>query len=108
MGIILTMEKAAKEIDIRRNENKKEIGYDALWSLSTAKPGFGILQIRDNNAETYWQSDGSQPHHINIQFERKTWVSQVSIYTDHGIDESYTPREISIFVGTFQNCIQQY
>ena len=26
---------------------------------------------RDNNTETYWQSDGPQPHLINIQFHKK-------------------------------------
>lgn len=27
----------------------------AVWSLSTAKPGNGVEQLRDDNAETYWQ-----------------------------------------------------
>ena len=26
---------------------------------------------RDNNTETYWQSDGPQPHLVNIQFHKK-------------------------------------
>lgn len=30
--------------------------------------GFGVDQLRDDNLETYWQSDGSQPHLVNIQF----------------------------------------
>ena len=45
----------------------REIGKDAVWSLSTAKPGNGVEQLRDDNTETYWQSDGTQPHLINIQ-----------------------------------------
>lgn len=32
-----------------------EIGREACWSLSSAKPGFGIEQLRDDNLDTYWQ-----------------------------------------------------
>lgn len=32
-----------------------EIGGLAVWSLSTAKPGNGVEQLRDDNTETYWQ-----------------------------------------------------
>ena len=34
----------------------REIGDNACWSISSAKAGNGIEQIRDNNIETYWQS----------------------------------------------------
>ena len=37
-------------------------------SLSLVILGFGVDQLRDDNLETYWQSDGSQPHLVNIQF----------------------------------------
>ena len=50
--------------------------------MSSCKPGFGVEQIRDDNYETYWQSDGQLPHLVNIQFKRKTTVSAVAIYTD--------------------------
>ena len=46
----------------------REIGDQAVWSLSSCKPGFGIDQLRDDNFDTYWQSDGPQPHLVNIQF----------------------------------------
>jgi len=32
-----------------------EIGDLAVWSLSTAKPGNGVEQLRDDNSDTYWQ-----------------------------------------------------
>jgi len=77
-----------------------ELGLDkAIWTLSTAKPGNGIEQLRDNNLETYWQSDGVQPHFINIQFLRKMSVSKVCLYLDYNLDESYTPKKISIKCG---------
>jgi len=31
--------------------------------------GYGVNFLRDNNLETFWQSDGSQPHMVNIQFK---------------------------------------
>ncbi|MEJ1286164.1 hypothetical protein NN561_017168 [Cricetulus griseus] len=36
--------------------------------IVAGRPGFGVDQLRDDNLETYWQSDGSQPHLVNIQF----------------------------------------
>ena len=50
----------------------REIGDQAIWSLSSCKPGFGIDQLRDDNFDTYWQSDGPQPHLVNIQFRFAT------------------------------------
>lgn len=34
----------------------REIGREAVWSLSSAKPGNGVDQLRDESIETYWQS----------------------------------------------------
>lgn len=35
---------------------RREIGREAVWSLSSAKPGNGVDQLRDESTETYWQS----------------------------------------------------
>ncbi|GMG15385.1 unnamed protein product [Phytophthora fragariaefolia] len=50
--------------------------------------------------DTYWQSDGVQPHLINVQFSRKTTVKEVALYLDYKLDESYTPKKIAIRVGS--------
>ena len=78
----------------------REIGHEAVWSLSTAKPGNGVEQLRDNNSDTYWQSDGGQPHRINIQFHKKMSISQIWFYLDYKLDESYTPKKMCIRCGT--------
>mmetsp|Transcript_8278 Transcript_8278/g.9781 ORF Transcript_8278/g.9781 Transcript_8278/m.9781 type:complete len:185 (-) Transcript_8278:174-728(-) len=83
-----------------RNSDKREIGNEAVWSLSTAKPGNGVEQLRDDNNDTYWQSDGSQPHLINIQFHKKMSIAEVSFYLDYKLDESYTPKKLSVRAGT--------
>lgn len=77
-------------------KNYKEIGDLALWTLSSAKQGNGIFQLRDSNAETFWQSDGPIPHLITIQFQQKVKISNIAIYLDLKTDESYTPEVISI------------
>lgn len=56
------------------NQTRREIGSEAVWTLSSAKMGNGVEQLRDDNTNTFWQSDGSQPHLINIQFMKKTRV----------------------------------
>ena len=63
----------------------REIGREALcWQLSSAKPGNGVEQIRDQSTDTYWQSDGvSQPHWIQVHFARREvfeyWAHAASI-----------------------------
>jgi anaphase-promoting complex subunit 10 len=81
-------------------QNLVEIGRQAVWSLSSAKNGNGVQQLLDNNVETFWQSDGLQPHFINIQFHKVMKVKQLSIYCNYKMDESYTPKQISIRIGS--------
>eukprot|EP00347_Sterkiella_histriomuscorum_P022182 403331386 len=81
------------------NSQRREIGDLAVWTLSSAKPGNGVEQIRDDQVSTFWQSDGTQPHYVNIQFLKKMRVQEISLYLDFKTDESYTPSKISIRVG---------
>mmetsp|Transcript_119737 Transcript_119737/g.298667 ORF Transcript_119737/g.298667 Transcript_119737/m.298667 type:complete len:197 (+) Transcript_119737:122-712(+) len=88
-------------------DDSREIGDEAAWSLSSAKPGNGVEQLRDDNTETFWQSDGPQPHLISIQFPRKVRVSELRLYTSFKIDESYTPSCISVRIGTSHHDLQE-
>jgi hypothetical protein len=49
----------------------REVGLLAVWTVTSAKPGNGVELLRDGREDTYWQSDGSQPHLVNIQFQKK-------------------------------------
>ena len=40
------------------NSVRREIGDQAVWSLSSAKSGNGVDQLRDGQVATFWQSDG--------------------------------------------------
>ena len=77
----------------------REIGLEAIWTVSSAKAGNGVAQLRDWSPDSYWQSDGLQPHFINIHFLKRVSVSEISFYLDFSLDESYTPRKISIKSG---------
>lgn len=83
-----------------RYRDKQEIGGHAVWTLSSVKQGFGVEQLRDHNIETFWQSDGIQPHFINIQFFKKSTIQEIAFYSEFKQDESYTPHKLSIRAGT--------
>ncbi|XP_057421983.1 anaphase-promoting complex subunit 10 [Lotus japonicus] len=76
-----------------------ELGKKAAWSVSSCKPGNSVSSLRDQNLETFWQSDGAQPHLVNIQFQKKVRLQLVVLYVDFKLDESYTPSKISIRAG---------
>ncbi|KAL8520876.1 hypothetical protein ACS0TY_011434 [Phlomoides rotata] len=80
--------------DLREMAAKK-----AAWSVSSCKPGNGVASLRDDNLDTFWQSDGAQPHLVNIQFQKKVKLQLVVLYVDFKLDESYTPSKISIRAG---------
>ena len=73
---------------------------EASWTLSSAKPGNGIEQLLDGNSDTFWQSDGTQPHTVTIQFYRKTKLTDVWLLLNFRADESYTPLQLSIRIGS--------
>ncbi|XP_078443954.1 anaphase promoting complex 10 [Wolffia australiana] len=77
----------------------REMAKKAAWSVSSCKPGNGVLLLRDDNLETYWQSDGAQPHLVNIQFQKKVKLQLLVLYVDFKLDESYTPSRISVRAG---------
>ncbi|CAI9110791.1 OLC1v1010876C1 [Oldenlandia corymbosa var. corymbosa] len=81
------------------DEDLTEMGKKAAWTVSSCKPGNGVVSLRDDNLDTYWQSDGAQPHLVNIQFQKKVKLQLVVVYVDFKLDESYTPSKISVRAG---------
>ena len=82
-------------------QHLRDLSKDVIsWNLSSAKPDNGIEQIvNDPSTETYWQSDGSQPHTLRVHFGRRVRVSHVCLYLDYNLDESYTPKTIQVKAG---------
>ncbi len=63
----------------------------AVWCLSSCKNNHGIGELLNDSLETFWQSDGPQPHTVTVLFQRKTTISEICLYNDYKVDESYTP-----------------
>eukprot|EP00753_Platysulcus_tardus_P013450 PLAT3680.3.p2 GENE.PLAT3680.3~~PLAT3680.3.p2 ORF type:complete len:197 (+),score=92.39 PLAT3680.3:1-591(+) len=78
----------------------RDIGDEGVWLLSSAKPGSGIRQLRDDSRETYWQSDGGKPHLVNVRFFKKQYVEEVALLLDYKLDETYTPERLVIRAGS--------
>lgn len=95
------------EANLGSNAEAQEIGTYAVWSVSSAKPGFGVERLLDNDFDTYdyflvfdlaffsrnrlvfvfnlimrsyWQSDAVSPHFVNIQFNRRVTLCEVKKY----------------------------
>lgn len=80
-------------------EKRREIGDLAVWSVASAKPGNGVELLRDDDLGTFWQSDGAQPHVVNVQFQHKVELCEVALWCEYKMDESYTPSVVSIRAG---------
>lgn len=79
--------------------NSRDITSHATWVLSSAKTSNGIHDLLDSSLDTYWQSDGSQPHCITLSFKKKMSISHLVLYLDYTLDESYTPSQLTILCG---------
>ncbi|KAK1922594.1 anaphase-promoting complex, subunit 10/DOC domain-containing protein [Papiliotrema laurentii] len=86
---------------------RPELGHLAQWSVSSHKYGFGVENLRDNNDNTFWQSEGPQPHAIDLSFPKRVFVSTVVLFMSHPRDDSYTPSKISIRAGTSVHDLQE-
>ncbi|KAF8446619.1 anaphase-promoting complex, subunit 10/DOC domain-containing protein, partial [Terfezia claveryi] len=85
----------------------KEIGNLASWTVSTAKPGCGVPELRSDDTSLFWQSDGPQPHTINIHFAKRVLIKLIRIYLDYKSDESYTPTKLAVMSGTGYHDLQE-
>jgi len=95
------IEEAAMDVDPPFDmTGLKEIGNLASWTVSTYKPGCGIEALRDEDTNLFWQSDGPQPHRLNIHFVRLVEIRAIRLFLDFEADESYTPTRITLLAGT--------
>lgn len=90
----------------------RDVCEQVVWSLSSCKPGHGIAQLLSDSTDTFWQSDGPQPHCVTVQFHQKTQLVRLCLYTDYKVDESYTPSRLVcnffLFYSKFYLCIYYY
>ncbi|KAJ2819938.1 Anaphase-promoting complex subunit 10 [Coemansia furcata] len=77
-----------------------DISRIPFWTVSSSKQGLGVSNLADNNTDTYWQSDGQQPHTVTVKFRSRHQIHAISFYADIEKDESYTPCKVRILTGT--------
>jgi len=118
---------------------------DAVWALSTARPGNGIPQLLSDDVRgrlgarraashaaprprlrpralraprpaptppppqlnDFWQSDGTAPHIVSVQFRARTAVSEVAFFVNADLDESYTPRTVVVRAGALHHDLEE-
>ncbi|USP74791.1 Anaphase-promoting complex subunit 10 [Curvularia clavata] len=86
----------------------REISTLASWTVSSSKPGCSIPQLRHANTNLFWQSDGPQPHYLNIHFFKLVRIVGLRLYLDFEQDESYTPTRIIFLAGSGMNDLQEW
>lgn len=84
----------------------KEISSLASWTVSTHKPGNGVAALRHPSTAHFWQSDGPQPHTLNIHFFKLVAIAHLRIFIDFSLDESYTPIKLELLAGTGHHDLQ--
>ncbi|KAI0484342.1 anaphase-promoting complex, subunit 10-domain-containing protein [Xylariaceae sp. FL0804] len=77
----------------------KEISNLASFTVSSYKPGCGVKELRDDDPNQFWQSDGPQPHRLNIHFIKRVEIRALRLFLDYELDESYTPTKLQITAG---------
>ncbi|TFK19695.1 anaphase-promoting complex, subunit 10 [Coprinopsis marcescibilis] len=83
-----------------------DISGRAKWSVSSYKFGFGVECLRDGDPDTFWHSDGPQPHFITLEFPCKMAIQKISILLKFSQDDSYTPSTLAIRAGTGPSDLQ--
>ncbi|KAH4117719.1 hypothetical protein HBH47_149040 [Parastagonospora nodorum] len=86
----------------------REISTLASWTVSSSKPGCSIPQLRHPSTSLFWQSDGPQPHYLNIHFFKLVRIVGLRLFLDFEQDESYTPTRIIFLAGSGMNDLQEW
>lgn len=86
----------------------KEISTLASWTVSTAKPGNGVMALRSPDLAHFWQSDGPQPHLLSIHFFKLVSIVHMRVFLDFEHDESYTPTKIQFLAGMGVHDVQDF
>lgn len=86
----------------------RDISSLATWTLSSAKPGCALAQLRNPSPAQFWQSDGPQPHTLTLHFFKLVSIVKLRIYLDFKLDESYTPTKMKFFAGMSEGGLVEF
>ena len=94
--------------DIKQLRGLRDISSLSTWTLSSAKPGCALAQLRNPNPALFWQSDGPQPHTLTLHFFKLVAIVKMRIYLDFELDESYTPTKMKFFAGMSEGSLVEF
>ena len=94
--------------DAKRLIGLRDISSLATWTLSSAKPGCALPQLRHPNPNLFWQSDGPQPHTLTLHFFKLVAIVKLRIYLDFDLDESYTPTKMKFYAGMSEGGLVEF
>lgn len=86
-------------VQAMESQNLVCVNNIALWKASSSKTGNPIENILNDDPNSFWQSDGGQPHTIDIYFTHRMDIILLSLYFSLASDESYTPKLFKLYVG---------
>lgn len=95
-----TIDQLWAEEGVEDGQELIDMSSKAFWTVSSSKEEHGVVNLTDDSPYTFWQSDGAQPHIVDIQFSKRVELERFEIFLDYQQDESYTPSEIALFAGT--------
>lgn len=94
--------------DAKQLRGLRDISSLATWTLSSAKPGCALAQLRNPSSAQFWQSDGPQPHTLTLHFFKLVAIVKMRIYLDFELDESYTPTKMKFFAGMSEGGLVEF
>ncbi|KIV87058.1 hypothetical protein PV11_02629 [Exophiala sideris] len=94
--------------DAKQLKGLRDISSLATWTLSSAKPGCALSQLRNPSPTLFWQSDGPQPHTLTLHFFKLVAIVKMRIYLDFELDESYTPTKMKFFAGMSEGALVEF
>lgn len=95
--------------DLHINMNKYvDIGGLGFWTVSSFKKRFGLNNLKDDNPCTFWQTTSIGPHTLTIQFSKLMKISKLFLLFNYLLDESYTPYEIEVNIGSDENHLKSH
>lgn len=94
--------------DAKQLKGLRDISSLATWTLSSAKPGCALAQLRNPSPTLFWQSDGPQPHTLTLHFFKLVAIVKMRIYLDFELDESYTPTKMKFFAGMSEGALVEF
>ncbi|KAK5937165.1 hypothetical protein PMZ80_010465 [Knufia obscura] len=94
--------------DVKALAGLRDISSLATWTLSSAKPGCALAQLRHPSPSHFWQSDGPQPHTLTLHFFKLVSIVKLRVYLDFKLDESYTPTKMKFFAGMSEGGLVEF